>query len=429
MERLMQYVWQHRLWPHTRQLTTVDGREVRVISPGTLNTDSGPDFFNAKIMIDGHLWAGDVEIHVRASDWYRHGHHTDSAYNSVILHVVDYDDQAVARSDGQPIDQLRLPCNPEFRHRYDALVNASDSGLPCAGEIDRMERVRITDWIQALGYERLYERADRVGALLRRFDGDWESVCYVTLARALGFGINGDCFERLALATPLRVLGRHADDLFIIEALLLGQSGLLDAAVESADSYVASLQREYRFMAHKFGLAPMASPAWKMARMRPANFPHRRIAILAAILHGGFRMLSRIVAADSRAEAESLFAPTLSGYWRHHYHLADHYHDQVPEVLGRTSVVTLCINVVAALRFAYGYHTASQDHMQAAVDLLTQLPAERNRLVEPFTRAGIECRDAFASQALIQLHRGYCEVHKCLYCRIGHRQLASCAIR
>lgn len=424
----MQYVWQHRLWPHTRPLCTVDGRPVRVINPGTLNPDAGPDFFNAQISIGGHLWAGDVEIHVKASDWYRHGHHTDDAYRGVILHVIDCDDAPVHRPDGSVIDQLRLPCNGEFRSTYDALVASSASGLPCTETIRAMDSLHITDWTQTLAYERLYERADRVSELLQRLNGDWESACYITLARALGFGINGDCFERLAAATPLNILGHHADDPHIIESILFGQSGLLEGATPT-DPYVSSLQREYSFMAHKFGLRPMAAPLWKMARMRPANFPHRRIAILAAILADGFRMLSRVLAVNSPDDARALFTPVLTGYWEHHYHLSDHYHDSVPQGLGHTAVNALCINVAAVLKFAYGYLTGTDRQCVAAVDLLTSLPAESNRLVTPFITAGVACPDAFTSQALIQLHRAYCEAHKCLYCRIGHRHLAANSLR
>lgn len=424
----MQYVWQHRLWPATLSLATVDGRPVRIIHPGRLNTDAGPDFFNARILIGGRLWAGDVEIHVKASDWYRHGHHTDPAYSSVILHVVDFDDTAVTRPDGTPIDQMRLPCSPDFRAHYDTLVAAADRSLPCAGRIAAIEPIHLTAWTQALAYERLYERADRIARLHRTLSSDWESVSYVTLARALGFGINGDCFERLALATPLNVLGHHADNLLAVEALLFGQSGLLDAAA-SADPYVDTLRREYRFMAHKFGLRPMSAPAWKMARMRPAGFPHRRIALLASIIHSGARIHSRLIEAATPADVDTILSASLSGYWQHHYHLSDPYHEHTPQTLSRQSLATLAINVAATLKFAYGHIAGVPDQRRQAVELLESLPPETNRLTAPFTDAGLPCRDALTSQGLIQLRRAYCEAHRCLHCRIGHRHLSAHAIR
>lgn len=425
----MQYVWQHRLWPADRPLTTTDGRPVRIIHPGRLNTDAGPDFFNARILIDGRQWAGDVEIHVRASDWYRHSHHTDPAYSSVILHVVDLDDSAVTRPDGATIDQMRLPCSPDFRARYDTLVAAAAHTLPCAGRIPSIEPLHLTAWTQALAYERLYERADRIAAMLARLSSDWESVSYVTLARALGFGINGDCFERLALATPLSILGHHADNLLTVEALLFGQSALLDAAGQSPEPYVTSLRSEYRFMAHKFGLRPMSAPAWKMARMRPAGFPHRRIALLASIIHSGARIHSRLLEAATPADVDAILQSSLSGYWEHHYHLSDPYHESTPRALSRQSAATLAINVAATIKFAYGHITGSASQREQAIELLESLPPEANRYTTPFTAAGIACRDALTSQGLIQLRRAYCEAHRCLECRIGHRHLSAHALR
>ena len=251
----MQYIWQHRLWPAT-DMFTVDGRKIHVIDPGRLNTDSGPDFFNAKIYIDGRLWAGDVEIHVRATDWHRHGHD-------------------VTRPDGQTIPQMRMPCAPDFHIRYSQLVDAPAASLPCASHIAKLSRLHLSDWMSSLAYERLYAKTDRIDTILSRLSGDWESACYITIARALGFGINGDPFERLALSMPLNIVGKHSDSLIAIEALLFGQSGLI---APSDDPYVCQLQREYAFLCHKFGLKAPQSLGWKMARMRPANFPHRRIA-------------------------------------------------------------------------------------------------------------------------------------------------------
>ena len=299
----MQYVWQHRLWPHSH-LRTVDGLPVQIIDPGKLNTDAGPDFFNAKIVIDGRKWAGDVEIHVRASDWHRHGHDDDPAYDSVILHVVDRDDTAIRRSNGEIIPQLQMACTPDFSRRYNDLVGRADRDLPCAATIASMPGIYMADWLESLAFERIYSKTDRIDGLLSRMGGDWESACYITIARSLGFGINGDPFERLAISTPLMFIAKHCDSLLTIEALLFGQSGLLDAA--PADSYVESLRREYAFMAHKFGLKPLQSPGWKMARMRPANFPHRRIATLAALLHGGTRMMSRLLEIRSRCRRSFL---------------------------------------------------------------------------------------------------------------------------
>ncbi len=426
MERLMQYIWQHRLWLQA-DMRTVDGLPVQVIDAGQLNTDSGPDFFNAKIKIGGRMWAGDVEIHVRASDWHRHGHDGNKAYDSVILHVVDRDDTVIRRSNGEAIPQMRMPCSPVFHQSYNRLVDRADRELPCAQRISDIPPIYITDWISTLAYERLHSKATHILELLKRFAGDWESVCYVVVARGLGFGVNGDMFERLALSLPLSFIGKHSDSLPAIEGLLFGQSGLLDAA-DKSDGYVASLQREYEFLSHKFGLKRPESLIWKMSRMRPANFPHRRIAILAAMLHGGFRMLSRVLDIDNSDRAMELFQPELTGYWLNHYCFGAPTSRRLGS-LSRSSVTGLVINVVVPLQFAYATAHGNLALADRSVELLQSLPPEHNTITDMFNHAGIKTDDAFCTQAVIQLRRQYCEQRKCLFCRIGHRMLAAKARR
>lgn len=405
---------------------TVDGKRVQVLDPGRLNTDADPDFFNAKIIIDGCPWVGNVEIHVRASDWHRHGHDNDPAYDSVILHVVDADDAPIRRSNGEIIPQLRMPCAPDLRKLYDDLVGRSDIDLPCAHTIADLPSVYITDWLSALSFERLYDKTDRISDTLKRLNNDWEATCYVTLARALGFGINSEPFERLALSTPLMFIGKHADSIFTVEALLFGQSGLLEKVL--SDSYAASLDREYRFMAHKFGLRQPQSLGWKMARMRPSNFPHRRIALLAAILCEGVRMMSRILKISSTDDAARLLCPALSGYWSSHFSFGPE-SPHATQSISRATINILIINAVVPLMLAYGQHHSDQSLTDRAISLLESLPPEHNSIIRQFDFAGITARDAMASQALIQLRRKYCELHKCLYCRIGHRMLAAGARR
>lgn len=403
-------------------MRTVDGQSVSVLDPGRLNTNSGPDFFNAKISIDGRLWAGDVEIHVRASDWHRHHHDGDRAYDSVILHVVDRDDAVIRRSDGQPIPQMVMPCSPNFSRDYSQLVDRSDLELPCSNFISTLEPLYLTDWIETLAYERIYDKTDRIEGLVKRFNGDWESACYVTVARCLGFGVNGDPFERLALSLPLIYLGKHADSPLTLEAMLFGQSGLLESA--PSDSYVESLRAEYRFASNKFGLKQPESLGWKMSRMRPGNFPHRRIATLAAMISGGFRMLSRILKIQSVKEASDILSPQLSGYWTEHYSFGQPVTGYCPAGLSQSSVNGLIINAVVPLQMAYGMARDDQQLTDCALELLQSVPAERNTIVGIFTSAGIPAKNAFTTQALIQLRRQYCEAHKCLFCRIGHRMLA-----
>lgn len=422
MERLMQYVWQHRLWPRTH-LHTVDGRPVQILDPGRLNTDAGPDFFNAKVIIDGHKWAGDIEIHVRASDWHRHGHDNDPAYDSVILHVVDRDDAPICRSNGEIIPQMQMACTADFYQKYALLVDRADRDLPCAGTLGRLSSLHLHDWLDSLLFERLHAKAERIESWLELTQADWESAAYIIIARGLGFGINGDPFERLAIATPLRFIARHCDSLFTIEALLFGQSGLLESA-PATDHYAAALKKEYSFMAHKFGLRPPQSPGWKMARMRPQNFPHRRIATLAALLHRTTRLASAMLDVTTMDQAVELFGVDLDGYWKDHYSFGPASRPSTAR-LSKASIATLVINAVAPLQFAYGMSRSIDAMADNAVDLLQRTPAENNRIVELFRQAGIKTPSAAVTQSLIQLRRNYCETRKCLYCRIGHRQLAS----
>lgn len=422
MEKLMQYVWQQRLWP-IAEMRTVDGKKIEVLDPGLLNTDAGPDFFNAKVTIGGETWVGNVEIHYRASDWHRHKHDSDPAYDSVILHVVDRDDAVIRRPDGQVIPQMRMPCDPGLNSRYSELVGRADIDLPCRNEIESLPALYLTDWISNLAYERIYQKVERIEDIRSRFNGDWEQTCYVTVARGLGFGINGEPFERLALSLPLIFIGKHSDNLTAVEALLFGQSGLLNARATAIDTYAAHLAKEYEFLATKFGLKKPENLGWKMARIRPANFPHRRIATLAAMLHGGFRMMSRILDLTDVDSACSLFTPELAPYWESRFSFGAE-SGRNSTALSRSSALVMVINIVVPLIMAYGMTHGDNALIDRAIDMLHAIKPERNTIVEMFERSGIKARDAFTSQGLIQLRRNYCEQRKCLYCRIGHRKLS-----
>ena len=423
----MQYVWQHKLW-NASQMVTNDGRRVRVIDPGLLNTDAGPDFFNAKVEIGGELWVGNVEMHLRASDWHRHGHDRDKAYDSVVLHVVEKDDAPVCRSNGERIPQMVLSCSPHFYESYMHLVNNPSSSLPCAATIRDMPPLAITEWVQSLAFERLNQKVQRILSLYDTFCGSWQDICYVTIARSLGFGINNDAFEMLARRTPLRLMHKHSDSVFQLEALLFGQAGFFAMPAPSGgDEYFARLSREYTFLANKFQLKPMDGSMWKSFRVRPQNFPYRRIALLARFVEGGFGMMDKMLEAQGEKELRKLFAVELSGYWATHYSFGGAPADLPTHVLSNASIDILLINTVAPLYYAYGSKCGNYDIADRAVGLLEGLRPERNSIVATFTAAGIKCPDALTSQALIQLRRQYCEARKCLYCAIGHRLLSNAA--
>ena len=419
----MQFVWQHRLGVDTNTLTA-DGRRVRIIDQGRLNTDAGPDFFNASVQIGDETWAGNLEIHVRASDWYRHHHDTDPAYDSVILHVVQHDDAPVYRKNGTVIPQMVMHCSPDAAKRCNMLLNHAPTTLPCVNTIKSLPHIYHTDWLTALAMERLYKKSTRILDIVAQTGGHWEGAAYVTLARGLGFGLNSEPFETLAKNLPLKFLNRHHDELQTVEALLFGQAKLIPDPSDGENTYATRLRMEFDFMARKFGLSPVPL-SWKMARTRPQNFPHRRLALLAQMIHQGFYLVGKLDDARTIDDMRGLFDVELTGFWTNNYTFAGKGGGCTPRALSRASIDTLIINVAIPLLHARATSRGDLDGMSRCAELLEQLGSEENSIVRLFAEAGVESTDAFTSQALIELRREYCEKKKCIYCRFGHRMLSA----
>ena len=426
MEKLMYYIWLHRLFSD-RELKTTDGQRVQVIDPGRQNTDSGPDFFNAKVRIGERVWAGNIEMHQRSSDWLRHNHQQDKAYDSVILHVVEKADCEIFRMNGELIPQLEMECSPRFREDYACLVQR-DGFLPCGDRIPELPPLLLSDWISALSVERLQQKSDRVLGWLDMYKGSWEEVCYVTFSRTLGFGTNSDTFERVARSLPLLFMQKHADSLLQVEAFLFGQAGLLTPGLYDDDTYYKRLCDEYAFLKNKFGLTPINGESWKFFRLRPANFPHQRIALLAQIVHQGFSLFSQICEQKEEKEFRQIFHFQLSGYWDTHYAFGQP-SPPVTKALGNTAIDIVLINTVAPLLYSYGIKTGADVYCDRALLLLEALRPEENMIIRQFREAGITVGNALESQALIQLHKTYCDARKCLYCRIGHKLLSRMALK
>lgn len=424
MEQFLQQIWQQRMWKHDR-LVTVGGEPVEVLDPGLLNHDAGPDFFNAKIKIGGKIWVGNVEVHVRASDWHRHRHDSDPAYGTVILHVVLHDDARITRPDGSEIPQLVLACAGDFKKLCDRMTDRPDSELACFRNIASVPDLYRTDWLTALAFERMHAKAEHLMGIMPRTGGNWRGALYVLLARALGFGVNSEPFERLALATPLSVLLHHQNDCHSVESILMGQAGLLDedAAGGAEKEYIDALRRDYDFLSRKYSLVRPSALGWKLARMRPQNFPHRRIAWLAAAVAGGFSIATDLAAVADADSARRLFDVTLSPFWSSHYTFAPAEGCAPGSRLSRSAVDILIINVIVPALLAYSRTYGNGDAVSGCTAILQSLPPENNRVVRLFVSAGIGCPDAFTSQALVQLRRCYCEPRKCIYCRFGQRFL------
>lgn len=420
MEKLYHYLWKTGL--RGKDFKDVDGRRVEVLDPGIHNQDSGPDFFNSKLKINGVEWVGNVEIHVKASDWDRHSHSADPSYDNVILHVVAVSDKRIPRNDGSFIPQLELTFPEKFYHTYLSLSEIRES-IRCAQMLPSLPELQKTDWLESLAVERLQQKANKVKEIHLSTDGDWEQTCFITFARGLGFGLNGDPFEMLARSIPLKILHHHSDNPLQLEALLFGQAAMLDSSQHIFDDYYQSLCREYYFLARKYGLNPMRPGLWKYLRTRPQNFPHRRISFLATSTLGGFALFARLrEAARDMEKLADIFDMSVGSYWKQHYSF-DTEAGNVPSSLSRASRLLLVINVAIPLLYAYASTTGDYEFGEKILSLMHELPPENNALIKHWESLGIKSRDASESQALIHLRKEYCDANKCMYCRFGYHFL------
>ena len=428
MEILLHYCWKHKLWP-PEGLTTTDGQRVEVIDPGLHNHNAGPDFFNAKVKIGGTLWVGNVEIHDRSSDWYSHGHQNDARYNNVVLHVVGEANRDVVTEEGQFVPQAVMTVPQQVNDNYRELLH-TDQYPPCYKIIPQLTRLTMHSWMAALQTERLEQKTEAIRRRAADADGSWEQAFFVTLARNYGFGINGDAFEEWARHISLSAAGKHRDDLFQVEALFLGQAGLLaEEAIperyrEAAHSegYFTRLQNEYLYLQHKFGLQPMDYRMWRFLRLRPQNFPHIRIAQLARIYHERRVSLSALVEQKDAVGLCNLLRTQVTPYWETHYTFGSE-SVRTQKHLSPASLNLLIINTCVPMLFAYGRHLMREELCDRAFDILEQLKPEQNHIVRMWSECGLEVQTAGDSQALIQLKRQYCERRDCLRCRIGYEYL------
>ena len=417
-ESILHYIWQNKLFV-AHNLCTTDGESVEIIDVGKYNTDAGPDFFNAKIKIADTLWAGNVEIHTCSTDWVKHNHHSDKAYDNVILHVVQQVDGDVFRIDGDKIPQLQLVYQKEIEANYEQLIS-EQKWIPCADKISFVPEIFIQSWKNALLTERLEQKTHAIELLLAENNQHWEEAFYITSARNFGFGTNSQAFESLAKSLPISVLGKHKDNLFQLEALLFGTAGLL--AEEDTDEYALKLKQEYNFLRSKFTLNPIDGSLWKLLRLRPDNFPHIRIAQFAALIHSSSKLFSKIVENSDVDFIRSLFLCEPSAYWKTHYLFATE-SPQKSRKLGHSSINGILINTVVPFLFSYANQKGNDKLKDRALQILEEIPGEQNSIVSAWKNVGIKSESAYDSQALLQLKKQYCDDKKCLRCRIGHKVL------
>lgn len=425
MEILLHHIWKHRMLP-LHKLHTDRGEEVEVVDPGLHNSNAGPDFFNAKLKVDGVMWVGNVEIHDRASDWFLHGHDRDAAYDNVILHVVGSVDMPVANSRGETVRQMQLNV-PDYVAQNYSLLLGEDRLPPCRNIIGQLQILTVHSWMSALCTERLERKTADIMRRLRESNGAWEDAYFMTLARNFGFGANGDAFEKWAATLSLQSAAHHRDDLFQIETMFLGQAGLLDdnaiperhRNAAAADPYLQRMRGEYRYLCHKFHLATMPPAEWNFMRLRPQNFPNIRISQLANLYYNRRAGLSQLTGCKTVEDMEALFATRVSPYWETHYTFGAEGRRSAKQ-LSTQSVRVLILNTAVPVLFAYGRHKSDETLQDRAFALLDELKAEDNSITRMWRECGLDIGTAADSQAIIQLKKEYCDRRECLRCRFGY---------
>jgi predicted kinase len=421
-EDLLHYLWKFRLFERAALQTTA-GEEIEVFSAGMAHTDGGPDFQNARIRIGETTWAGNVELHVNSADWQRHGHQTDVAYSSVILHVVYKDDSPVILPDGRKLPTLelhnRIP--EELYQRYHHLIFSNQQFIPCEGSINQIDEMNMRNWLTRVLVERLEKKSGAVIDALNVNRGDWEEIFYRFLAANFGFKVNALPFELMAKSLPQIILSKHKNYPLQIEALIFGQAGFLED--HFTDEYPRKLKEEYNFLRKKHNLTPIEKHLWKFLRMRPQSFPTIRLAQFAALVVNSNHLFSKILDLKEVAALRNLFAGSkVNEYWDIHYRF-DAESKPAPKNMGAAAVDILLLNTVAVFLFSYGTHLKKQYYISRALQLLEYLPAEKNHITDDFVNLGVKITSAFESQALLELKNFYCNHKKCLQCAIGNKIL------
>jgi len=410
-EEFLYYLWENRLTD--KALTTTEGESVEVVATGYRNTNSGPDFLEAKIQIGDKLWAGHVEIHVKSSDWNRHGHQTDKAYQNVILHVVYEND---TQSNDIPTLELKGRFDETLFANYQRFIS-SKSWIPCEKSIAQVPVFTRLSWLDRMAVERLESKAETVTKILNANQFDWEDALYKLLMRYFGLKVNNEAFETLANILPFKTLLKHADNLLQLEAMLMGCAGFLED--DFTEDYPLLLKREFTVMKAKFNLLAMPAERWKFMRMRPSNFPTIRLAQMAQLIHKNGCLFSKIREAKNADEVKALFDVAASEYWETHYRF-ETASEVKPKHLGDATANILIINAVVPLLFCYGKLHKDESVCEIAMQFLEETETEDNAIIRHFTQCGIKAENAMQSQALLHLYNMYCKRKRCLECRIGN---------
>ncbi len=415
-EKLLQFIWQHRLLK-PGPLFTSAGNEVVVLKPGDLNTDAGPDFFTGQILLNGLRMAGNIELHLKTSDWLRHGHQQDKNYDNIILHVVYEHDTTLQQNLSNNVEVLELKAHiPEKTIKvYNQLIS-SGSKLPCSTQLKNVDELKLIAWMERMTVERLEEKVSRIAELTHSFDGNYTQTFYTLLLRNFGFKVNALPFEMLARQLPVQLLLKHSDNLLQLEALLLGMAGFFEEQV--SDPHIQKLQNEFIFLRQKYQLIPLQKDIFKFSRLRPANFPDLRLGQFALLVHKKPGLFTNPQGFSNVADIKNTFKMQAQGYWKNHYSIGGKAIDK-DLALGETSAQNIVINTLAPILFYYSKKFAKPRLSELSIELLANTPFEKNAKTRLFETRKDILKTAADSQAIINLYDNYCVKKHCLKCGIG----------
>ena len=421
-ENLLHFIWKLQLFS-TKKLVTTANEPVHVITAGLENLNTGPDFLNSKIEINGQLWAGNVEIHINSSDWYQHKHETDKNYDTVILHVVWEHDVVVYRKSNQVIPTLELKqfISPAFLQKQQQLFDVPKKWIYCENEISTIDSFVLKHWFERLYFERLEQKSARIQTQLTNTKNDWDTTFFVLLAKNFGLKVNGEAFFNFATSFSFSIVRKVAANRKQLEALFFGQAGLLMAESESV--YYNELKLEYEYLQVKFKLQAIDSRQIQFFRLRPNNFPTIRISQLASLYYKYQNIFSKIIEIEELEDFYNVFGVTTAEFWDTHYTF-EKASKKSSKKLTKSFVDLLLINTIIPIKFLYLKSLGKSD-FSAVISLIEQLKPEKNSIVSMFNELKIKSNNAFETQALLQLKNNYCNQQKCLNCEIGTTLLKS----
>jgi len=421
-EEFLYYVWQYKLFSKSK-LYTVQNELIDIKKAGTLNKNEGPDFLNAQLIIDGLLWAGNVEMHVKASDWYLHKHETDANYDAVILHVVWENDAIIYTQNNAPLATLVLKdyvANSVLKN-YNNLLYTNKYWIPCESQLQTLDSFLVKNWLERLYFERLEQKAIGIEALLIDLKFDYEAVLFQLIAKNFGLKINGEAFLDLAKSVDFSIIRKVAHDKKSLTALFFGMAGFLNKDIEN--EYYQSLVVEFNYLKHKFQLTPKASNIFQFFRMRPSNFPTIRIAQLAALFSEHQNLFSKLMNIDKKEDFYKLFSFKLDDFWKVHYTFETSSKKSAKK-LTKSFIDLILINTIVPLQFVY-LKNRGEVNEETFLSLIQQVSLEKNNIISKFSDLGITAKNAMESQALLQLKNNYCTEKQCLNCAIGNDLLRS----